>query len=139
MIAVALGGADGWQQDHDLPDDVVRGIVSIGGRYGLYVANAIIDGLDPIDPPDDWRLQRTPPAVVVFGEHEADGEGRQDPERLGDCARIGRTLIAALRAAGGDDVTEVAMDPCGHWDTVRSLHHADSQTSAAVRALIGLA
>lgn len=49
----------------------------------------------------------------------------------------GRTLVAALRERGSR-VREVAMPPCGHWDTVRSLGTERSETFDAAAALMGL-
>ncbi|MBY4130250.1 alpha/beta hydrolase [Rhodococcus fascians] len=138
MLTVATGCGAGWQTGLGIPEDVITGIVPIGGRYGLWQGNAIISGRDAADPPHEWQLGRAPSAAVVFGEEEYDGDGKDDPKRFGDCARIGRTLIAALREKGAD-VTEVALPPCGHWDTVQSIGIGTSAAFAAVSELMGIA
>ena len=137
MLAVAAGCAADWQERLGLPRDVVRGVVSIGGRYGLWMANAIISGRDLDHPPHDWRLPAAPDAVVVFGEEERDMDGSDDAHRARDCAIIGRTLISALQAKGSN-VREVALPPCGHNDTVRSMGVTGSKTAEAVGELAGI-
>lgn len=138
FVAVAAGGADDWQEALGVPTDVVKGIVPVGGRYGLWLANAIISGVRIDDPPHEWGLTNAPAAVIVFGEEEYDGVGQEDSERARHCARINRTLIAALREQGAD-VEEVALSPRGHWETLRSIADASDRTVPAVLRLMGVA
>ncbi|MBB2914056.1 arylformamidase [Streptosporangium becharense] len=145
MVTVAAACADDWQEAHGVPRDVVRTMVPVGGRYGLWLANAIIAGERVDDPPRVWDLRRAPGSVVVFGEEEYDGVEEEDPSRFGDCALIGRGLLGALRelrerrGRGADDIVEVALSPRGHWETLRSLAQEDGPTLRAVLAAMGLA
>lgn len=137
MIAVAAACADDWQRTHGVPDDTVKAMVPVGGRYGLWLANAIVSGGDIEDPDQVWRLGRAPRSVVVFGEEEYDGIEVEVPERARDCALIGRSLVRALRERGAE-VTEMALSPRGHWQTLRSLADESDRTVPAVLEAMGI-
>lgn len=137
LLTVTTGCADDWQAAAGVPEDLVAGIMPISGRYGLHLASAIISHRDIDYPPEDWRIPRAPRAAVVFGELETDGEGKDVPERAVDCARIGRGLVAGLQAAGGD-AREVALPPCNHSESVRSLGDPHSPTARAAFELLGV-
>ncbi|MFZ1994298.1 MAG: hypothetical protein WAU75_09325, partial [Solirubrobacteraceae bacterium] len=116
----------------------VAGIVPIGGRYGMHQGSAILGGVDPVIPASEWHLPRVPAqAVIAFSEQEADGdEEPDDPRRLGDCARIGRSLARAM-AERACEVTVAALAPMGHWQTVSTLGDAGSETGRATLRMIG--
>ncbi len=138
MLAVTTACSDDWQAEAEVPLDVVSGMMPISGRYGLWQGSAIISQRDVSNPPHDWMpLPRIPEAAVVFNEIEWDGEGRDVEERSRDCARIGRTLLDALRAGGGSPI-EVRLPEGTHSDSVRSLGTPGSPTVDAAFTLMGI-
>jgi hypothetical protein len=118
----------------------VQGMVPIGGRYGMLQGVALLAGSDPIRPAQEWNLPRVPEkAVIVFSEAEADGDedGTEDPERLGDCARIGRAAAQAL-SERGCAVTVTALGAMGHWQTVSTVGDPSSASARATFSMMGL-
>lgn len=137
MLCVVTACDRTWQAELGAPEDAVKAMIPVGGRYGLWLAGAVITGARLDDPPHEWRLSAFPRSVIVFGEEEYDGTGEDDSARAHHVAEINRTLIAALRE-GGADVTELALSPRGHWQTLRSLADEDDRTVPAVLAAMGM-
>jgi len=128
MLAAMVGFRSGWTSDYGLPADVVKGMVLISGFYDYtHQPDEQLDTAHPQYVPDLTKaLQRTPPTIIVVGEHD-----------MPPCMPNGRALETALRAKGGavEFFVETGAD---HFRANQGLLTQDGAVYQATKRLMGL-
>jgi arylformamidase len=129
ILSALLGVRSDWQARRGVPADVIKGIVPVSGPYDLrglggFVANFIqSDGPEREAASPMLRIERTPPAVVAYGEKEK-------PYAAGSAA-----FVDALVKRGGK-ATLIALTGMAHDQTALTLADTASPLTTAVVSLV---
>lgn len=123
--------ASGWQDQYDLPADVVKGMLGLSGLYDLRpLCDIAPNAWLRLEPAQAQRLSplfalpRPLPLVLATGGKETQGFTRQTLAYAGACR------------ARGAPVTLVAAPECNHFNLLSELGNPASALSQAAFALM---
>lgn len=129
MLAAYVGLRSGWQSEHGVPDDIVKGLVLVSGVYTNHHAG------DQLNAESPYFVENLCEAIECTPPHTIVATAERD---LPACQPEAEALIAALRARGASCEFVDALSDRDHFFVGHELADDDGRIFAPTRVMLGL-